>query len=245
MILVATILVGLFVALILLAIEHHDTFSMPNNFNPEKSDPKIYDADDCLKPGETHIYDKKGRLIATNRGLVGQGGGGGDIWTPGDCDNYINRNNNINQSTAVSQKEWRKMSNDICEKLHISAYQPVSSQAASEIYRLRDENKILRDALEPFAAKDCALGNDNIVYSNISFRVKDIRRARAALEGVTPPAALWQHKKTGGIYEIIGYCYIENQNKPGVLYRNISTGVTWMRPKEEFFDGRFEKIKEE
>lgn len=63
--------------------------------------------------------------------------------------------------------------------------------------------------------------------------------ARAALEDVTEPVALWQHRKTGGIYEVVGECQIESTNTPGVLYRNTSTGVTWVRPKEEFFDGRF------
>ena len=37
---------------------------------------------DELKPGETRVYDKHGRLVATNRGLVGQGGGGGPSYFP-------------------------------------------------------------------------------------------------------------------------------------------------------------------
>lgn len=40
-------------------------------------------------------------------------------------------------------------------------------------------------------------------------------------------------------YEIVGECQIKATNTPGVLYRDTSTGVTWVRPKEEFFDGRF------
>lgn len=122
-----------------------------------------------------------------------------------------------------------------------------------EIERLRAdlaavtaERDRMREALKPLAKAikgqiaDILFGEmpDNST-ATVILQLGDLRRARAALEGVTEPVALWQHKKTGGVYEIVGECQIETTNAPGVLYRNTSTGVTWMRPKEEFFDGRF------
>lgn len=50
----------------------------------------------------------------------------------------------------------------------------------------------------------------------------------------------WRHKKTGGIYQVIGGCRIEATNKLGILYAR--EGVVWCRPSEEFLDGRFEAL---
>lgn len=137
----------------------------------------------------------------------------------------------------------------------------------AEILRLRAENEKLRKAIEDTNAMlkmacealekpthnplDVGFRHNPLSQKEIIQRLtetcsfvradllKTIDEARAALEGVPEPVALWQHKKTGGVYEIVGECQIEATNAPGVLYRNTSTGVTWMRPKEEFFDGRF------
>jgi hypothetical protein len=115
---------------------------------------------------------------------------------------------------------------------------------SDEITRLRAalaavtaERDRMQEALRPFAKlKPASWSLEHDIYY---ISTDDITAVRAVLEGVTEPVALWQHKKTGGVYEIVGECQIEATNAPGVLYRNTSTGVTWMRPKEEFFDGRF------
>lgn len=55
----------------------------------------------------------------------------------------------------------------------------------------------------------------------------------------------WTHIKTGGTYFITGFCILESTNKDAVLYINETAddGVTpWARDKEEFLDGRFERL---
>jgi len=52
---------------------------------------------------------------------------------------------------------------------------------------------------------------------------------------------LFRHKKTGGIYEIIAEGHIEATLEKAVVYKSQSDGEIWIRPKAEFFDGRFEK----
>ena len=54
---------------------------------------------------------------------------------------------------------------------------------------------------------------------------------------------LWKHKKTGGIYSVVGDCQIEATNIPGVLYRSTEGGNLWCRPRYEFLDGRFVPIE--
>ena len=56
----------------------------------------------------------------------------------------------------------------------------------------------------------------------------------------------WKHVKTGGIYRIVGSGRMEADGEAGVkyiMYRNTDTGLTWIRPAREFFDGRFELME--
>jgi len=52
---------------------------------------------------------------------------------------------------------------------------------------------------------------------------------------------LVRHKKTGGIYRIICAAQLEATLEDVIVYRSEATGETWVRPKEQMFDGRFEK----
>lgn len=54
----------------------------------------------------------------------------------------------------------------------------------------------------------------------------------------TPPSTHYRHVKTGGIYRIVGYAYIEADKTPTVIYEG-AMGIWWVRPEAEFFDGRF------
>ena len=55
-----------------------------------------------------------------------------------------------------------------------------------------------------------------------------------------PRGQLVRHVKTRGIYEIIGYGKIEKDHTPVTIYEQIWEGRIWVRPTEEFEDGRFE-----
>jgi hypothetical protein len=53
----------------------------------------------------------------------------------------------------------------------------------------------------------------------------------------------YRHNKTKGVYNLLGECRIEETDTLAVMYQDIINEVIWVRPKEEFFDGRFSKIK--
>ena len=58
-----------------------------------------------------------------------------------------------------------------------------------------------------------------------------------------PRRELVRHVKTHSIYEIIGYGKIEKDQTPVTIYEQIWEGRIWVRPTEEFEDGRFELVE--
>jgi predicted HAD superfamily Cof-like phosphohydrolase len=55
----------------------------------------------------------------------------------------------------------------------------------------------------------------------------------------------FRHTKTGGLYSVISeYALNEADMSPVVVYRSLSTGTIWVRSHKEFFDGRFEAMKD-
>mgnify|MGYP002265473519 CR=1 FL=1 len=48
------------------------------------------------------------------------------------------------------------------------------------------------------------------------------------------------HKKTGGVYELVAYATEEATMKDVVVYQDTQARRYWTRPRDEFFDGRFE-----
>lgn len=56
------------------------------------------------------------------------------------------------------------------------------------------------------------------------------------------PGELVRHKKTGGLYRIICPARLEATLEEVIVYRSETTGETWVRSKEQMFDGRFEKV---
>lgn len=64
----------------------------------------------------------------------------------------------------------------------------------------------------------------------------------------------WRHKKRGSVYEVVTQAAsiqvsaapdIEERygHVPWTVYRSIETGLLYLRPTEEFLDGRFERIE--
>jgi hypothetical protein len=49
----------------------------------------------------------------------------------------------------------------------------------------------------------------------------------------------YQHLKSGGLYEVIAEGLMECDLRPVVIYRGVHDGQIWVRPTDEFFDGRF------
>lgn len=58
---------------------------------------------------------------------------------------------------------------------------------------------------------------------------------------------MWRHKKRGTTYNILTEGTMQHSNPmvdftDVVVYQDINSGRVWVRPKSEFYDGRFEKI---
>ncbi len=67
--------------------------------------------------------------------------------------------------------------------------------------------------------------------------------------------SVWRHKKRGTHYEVLTdraslQCSAAEEfermfeDDVWTVYRNIETGHVWIRPTEEFLDGRFERLAE-
>ncbi|MCV3272548.1 DUF1653 domain-containing protein [Roseobacter sinensis] len=77
---------------------------------------------------------------------------------------------------------------------------------------------------------------------------RDAARAqgRASLEAAVPlrPAAPWdpthRHRK-GGLYRVLAQGILEADRRAAVIYDD-AEGTIWIRPAEEFNDGRFELL---
>lgn len=53
----------------------------------------------------------------------------------------------------------------------------------------------------------------------------------------------WLHIKSGNYYWVLGDCRIEATNTPAIRYvRDTGPDDEWVRPKSEFFDGRFVSV---
>lgn len=66
----------------------------------------------------------------------------------------------------------------------------------------------------------------------------------AFVPSVAATGQRWRHVKTGGVYEFVAEAMNEADTSVVIVYRNVETGVTWVRAAGEFFDGRFECVDE-
>lgn len=63
-----------------------------------------------------------------------------------------------------------------------------------------------------------------------------------------PTPGIWRHKKRGTSYTILAEGELHSaefsvlNGSTLVAYRDVDSGKVWFRPKDEFFDGRFERI---
>ena len=57
-----------------------------------------------------------------------------------------------------------------------------------------------------------------------------------------PILDLYQHNKTGKMYVLLHNGLLEHDKTPIAVYRSIIDGTVWVRPSDEFFDGRFTRI---
>jgi hypothetical protein len=50
---------------------------------------------------------------------------------------------------------------------------------------------------------------------------------------------IYLHGRSNQKYELIAFGLIEKTMAPAVIYRSLETGLVFVRPHHEFFDGRF------
>ena len=57
-------------------------------------------------------------------------------------------------------------------------------------------------------------------------------------------SSVWRHNKTNHRYVIVGECRLEHSNAPAFLYTRIDVpdGIVWARDRDEFLDGRFDRL---
>ena len=66
----------------------------------------------------------------------------------------------------------------------------------------------------------------------------------------------WRHKKRGTVYDVLfDSAGMQCASAPDfesmfddahwTVYQNVKTGAIWIRPTEEFLDGRFERVTED
>jgi len=71
-----------------------------------------------------------------------------------------------------------------------------------------------------------------------------LRDVNCALTAAPREGSLWVHQKTGGAYRVIGEGWIEATETEAIIYQAQPDGRVWIRPKAEFYDGRFRRIPE-
>ena len=56
---------------------------------------------------------------------------------------------------------------------------------------------------------------------------------------------IWRHLKTGHLYQVVCEATIETTMTPAIIYGSPDQKRIWVRPKDEFYDGRFVKLSDE
>lgn len=103
--------------------------------------------------------------------------------------------------------------------------------------------------------------NNTVVaaFATVRDAFNDTQLLQFTTSTAAPPAqaeaagALWRHKKRGTTYRILhGEKYADCtassatitqiDHEPFVVYQDVADGKVWVRPRSEFFDGRFEPV---
>lgn len=74
-------------------------------------------------------------------------------------------------------------------------------------------------------------------------KVEDAKRA--LIDRCPAAGSRWTHVRAGGRYVVRMGVVIESTVTPAVAYYSLETGVVWVRPLDEFLDGRFQPLEPE
>lgn len=98
------------------------------------------------------------------------------------------------------------------------------------------------------AARDAVTAIDARGMYSLSHQ--ELRKALEALDALPADTSGdgWRHKKRGTTYDIIGNGRVQcaeavHDMAEVVIYRADVDGSLWVRPWQEFYDGRFERIQ--
>ncbi|EFO31625.1 hypothetical protein TRICHSKD4_1830 [Roseibium sp. TrichSKD4] len=76
------------------------------------------------------------------------------------------------------------------------------------------------------------------------FNIIEARRNLAVVRHDIGIESHWKHVKRGTEYWVQAVALREEDREPVVIYRDCHTGTCWVRPTNEFLDGRFERLSE-
>lgn len=54
---------------------------------------------------------------------------------------------------------------------------------------------------------------------------------------------IYRHMKSDGLYAFICEAKLEADLSPVIVYQSLEHGTIWVRPRAEFFDGRFKEVR--
>jgi hypothetical protein len=61
-----------------------------------------------------------------------------------------------------------------------------------------------------------------------------------------PHGSFWRHVKSGCVYRVVDYCFLEETAAPAVMYaKHEKNAPVWARDAALFMDGRFVKAEDE
>lgn len=72
---------------------------------------------------------------------------------------------------------------------------------------------------------------------------KQLLQELDAVISKAPVGSEWRHLKSGGVYQVVDFCFLESTASPAIMYgKREPNAPVWARDAAEFLDGRFVRL---